>query len=116
MALGHDEATGDNGVMPAPRRRQLFVLAAALEVAGTVVARRLGYKVGGNTVVRCRAGHVFTTIWIPGASLKAVRLGWFRFQRCPVGQHWTLVSPVKDADLTESERTSADEHRDVRIP
>lgn len=80
------------------------------------MARRLGYKLGGNVVVRCRRGHLFTTIWIPGASLKAVRLGWARAQRCPVGKHWTLVTPVKDSDLTEDERRIAAAHHDVRIP
>jgi hypothetical protein len=85
-------------------------------VAGTVVVRRLGYKVGGNVVVRCRQGHLFTTIWIPGASLKSIRLGWARLQHCPVGKHWTLVTPVKDATLTDEERRIAGQYRDVRIP
>lgn len=67
-------------------------------------------------VVRCRQGHLFTTIWIPGASLKSVRLGWYRFQRCPVGGHWSLVRPVREADLDDDERRSAAEHRDLRIP
>ena len=80
------------------------------------MARRLGYKVGGNVVVRCRQGHLFTTIWVPGASLKAIRLGWARLQRCPVGKHWTLVTPVKDATLTQEERRRAGQHHDVRIP
>jgi hypothetical protein len=40
----------------------------------------------------------------PGASLKSVRLGWWRFQRFPVGRHWTLVTPVRDSDLTADER------------
>jgi hypothetical protein len=80
------------------------------------VARRLGYMVGGNVVVRCRQGHLFTTIWVPGVSLKAVRLGWLRLQRCPVGNHWTLVSPVREADLTDEERAAAHQSRDVRIP
>ncbi len=80
------------------------------------MARRLGYKVGGNTIVRCRQGHLFTTIWVPGASLKSIRLGWARVQRCPVGKHWSLVTPVKDADLTDDERRDAAEHRDIRIP
>lgn len=71
---------------------------------------------GANTVVRCRRGHLFTTIWIPGGSLKAVRLGWWRLQRCPVGRHWSLVTPVKVADLTAEEKQGASEHRDVRIP
>jgi hypothetical protein len=80
------------------------------------VARRLGYKVGGAVVVRCLNGHLFTTIWVPGASLKAVRLGWVRLQRCPVGNHLSLVIPVKDSALTEAERRIADAHRDVWIP
>jgi hypothetical protein len=85
-------------------------------VVGTFVARRRGYSVGGNTVVRCRKGHLFTTIWIPGASIKAIRLGWARLQRCPVGKHWTLVTPVRNADLTDVERQFAREHHDVRVP
>ena len=78
--------------------------------------RQLGYKVGGNTVVRCRDGHLFTTIWIPGVSVKSVRLGWLRFQRCPVGNHWTVVTPVRDMDLTDEERQFAEQHQDVRLP
>ena len=70
---------------------------------------------GGNTIVRCRKGHLFSTIWIPGASLKAVRLGWFRFQYCPVGEHWTLVRPVRDQDLSEDQRREAVEHHDNRV-
>ena len=59
----------------------LVVIAAALIavlVVQTVVMRRRGYSVGGRTVVRCRRGHLFSTLWVPGASLKAVRLGWAR--------------------------------------
>lgn len=92
------------------------ITTVALVSVGTLVARLLGYKVGGNTVVRCRQGHLFTTIWVPGVSLKAVRLGWARFQRCPVGRHWTLVTPVKNANLTEDERRTAALVHDVRIP
>ncbi len=101
--------------MSSARRGPLLGVVAAL-VAGTVVVRRLGYKVGGNVVVRCRQGHLFTTIWIPGASLKSIRLGWARLQHCPVGKHWTLVTPVKDATLTDEERRIAGQYRDVRIP
>ena len=110
---------------PAPSRRNrtrtrtraltLGLTATAL-VGGTLVARRMGYKVGGNTIVRCRDGHLFTTLWIPGASIKSLRLGWYRFQRCPVGDHWTLVKPVKDADLTPEERKAAEQIHDVRLP
>jgi hypothetical protein len=97
------------------RSRRLAVVIGVL-VVGTIIARRLGYKIGGNTVVRCRDGHVFTTIWIPGVSFKAIRLGWARFQRCPVDGRWTFVTPVRDIDLTVEERRLAGERRDVRIP
>jgi hypothetical protein len=86
-------------------------------VAFTFAMRRRGYSgFGGNTIVRCREGHVFTTIWVPGVSLKAVRLGLVRVQRCPVGKHWTIVKPVKDDDLSDVEKQSAAENRDIRIP
>ena len=98
------------------RRSQRLAVVIGVLVVGTIIARRLGYKIGGNTVVRCREGHVFTTIWIPGVSLKAIRLGWARYQRCPVGGHWTFVTPVRDIDLTAEERRLADERRAVRIP
>ena len=94
----------------------LAVVVVAL-VGGTLVAKSRGYSgFGGNTIVRCSQGHLFTTIWIPGGSLKAIRLGWARLQRCPVGNHWTLVTPVKDSDLTDEDRRVAAEHRDVPIP
>ncbi len=56
-------------------RQGLVGAVVGLHLIGTIVARRRGYPLGGNAVVRCRQGHLFTTIWIPGASLKAVRLG-----------------------------------------
>ena len=91
------------------------VLAASVLAVGTFVARRMGYKIGGNTVVRCRQGHLFTTLWIPGVKLKAIDLGVARIQHCPVGRHWSLVVPVREADLSEDERHFAAEHRDIRI-
>lgn len=96
------------------RRRWLIVLALLLLEPVTMWLR--GYRIGGNLVVRCRQGHLFTTIWLPGASLKSIRLGWWRLQWCPVGKHWTIVTPVKESDLTTEERRSASEHRDARIP
>jgi hypothetical protein len=99
-----------------PQALAPLVVVVVLLVGGTLVARRLGYKMGGAVVVRCLNGHLFTTIWVPGASLKAIRLGWVRLQRCPVGNHLSLVIPVKDSALTEAERRIADAHRDVWIP
>ncbi len=97
------------------RLRPVVIVVSVLAV-GTVLARLLGYKVGGNTVVKCRRGHLFTTLWIPGVKLKAIDLAIARIQHCPVGHHWTLVVPVRDADLTDEERQFAAEHHDVRIP
>jgi hypothetical protein len=97
-------------------RRKVLAAAVVVNVVGTVVARLLGYRVGGRTVVRCRRGHLFSTIWIPGASLKSIRLGWWRIQRCPVGRHWSIVVPVKEAALSSRERRRAHEIRDVPVP
>jgi hypothetical protein len=77
-----------------------FVVTTIFYAVATIVARRRGYAgMGGRTMVRCRSGHLFRTIWIPGLSLKSIRLGWYRVQFCPVGRHWTTVSPVKDDDV-----------------
>jgi hypothetical protein len=93
-----------------------ILIAAGVAVGGTLIARRLGYNLGTNTVVRCRQGHLFTTIWIPGIKLKELDLVVARVQRCPVGQHWSLVVPVRDKDLTEAEVQFARQHHDIRIP
>ena len=98
------------------RKRKALAAAVVLNVLGTLVARRLGYRIPGNVVVRCRRGHLFTTIWIPGVSLKSVRLGWWRIQRCPVGPHWSVVVPVQEADLSRREARRAHELRDIRVP
>jgi hypothetical protein len=71
---------------------------------------------GANLVVRCRQGHLFTTMWLPGATFKSLDLGIARVQRCPVGSHWSLVVPVKDGTLTPEEAIAATSHHDLRIP
>jgi hypothetical protein len=100
------------------RRRKItpVVVVVGVIAGGTVAARLLGYKLGGNVVVRCRQGHVYSTIWIPGVKLKGLDLVVARIQRCPVGKHWSLVVPVREADLTEGERQFAREHHDLPIP
>lgn len=98
------------------RRRAITVAVIAGYVAGTVIATRRGYAFGKNTLVRCRRGHLFTTVWIPGGSVKALRLGFWRLQWCPVGRHVGLVHPVKGADLTDAEREFALAHHDTPIP
>ena len=100
-----------------PRSRTRRLVGIAVGVLPEVAMLKVrGYGPAGNVVVRCRQGHLFTTIWIPGASVKAARLGWWRFQRCPVGRHWSLVTPVRRSVLTDEEQRSADENRDIRIP
>lgn len=100
----------------ATRRRVTIVAGVLLVVEVVVVGRRRGSWIAPRTVVRCRSGHLFTTLWIPGASAKAVRLGWWRFQRCPVGRHWSLVTPVKVAELTGAQRRAAAAFTDLPIP
>lgn len=92
------------------------VIAAAgvvVETAGLWLQSR---RLAGEVVVRCSRGHLFTTIWIPGVSVKSLRLVWRRFQRCPVGGHWSLVTPLDESKLTEDERRVAHEHHDIRLP
>lgn len=48
--------------------------------------------------------------------MKSLRLGWWRLQRCPVGEHWSIASPVRESGLTERDKRMAREHRDIRIP
>lgn len=101
---------------PARRDPRPPLMAVAIGVvAFTLLARRLGYRLGGNVVVRCRRGHLFTTLWIPGIKLTGLDLVIARWQHCPVGRHWSLVTPVRDTDLTEQERQVAARHH-VRIP
>ncbi len=101
-----------------PPQVAIAVLAVVgiLVVRVVILARRTGRLPGTDVVVRCREGHLYTTIWIPLASFKAIRLGWFRFQYCPVGEHWSLVTPVPDDDLTERERWIASKYHDGPIP
>jgi hypothetical protein len=98
------------------KSKKRLALVVGLYGVATIAARRRGYGIGGKTVVRCRQGHLFTTIWVPGASVKAVRLGWWRLQRCPVGNHWALVAPVKAATLSDEERRLAEQQHDVPVP
>lgn len=95
-------------------RRWRIFFAAILFEAGALWLR--SGRFGGNVVVRCRQGHLFTTIWIPGTSVKSLRLGFWRVQRCPVGHHWSLVRPVRESELTDEQRSEAAAHRDIRLP
>jgi hypothetical protein len=92
------------------------LIVAGVITGGTLIARRLGYNLGANTIVRCRQGHLFTTIWIPGIKLKELDLVIARIQRCPVGHHWSLVVPVRLATLSEEDREFARDHHDIPVP
>jgi hypothetical protein len=100
---------------PKSRARKLLAVAAGV-LAEAAAMRMRGYPMGTDVVVRCRRGHLFSTIWLPGISVKSLRLIWWRVQRCPVGGHWTIVTPVRAGELSEDERRSARARKDVRLP
>ena len=93
----------------------IAVVLVALVLA-TLLARRRGYNMPGEIYVRCSQGHLFKSLWVPGASFKAIRLGLVRFQHCPVGDHWAFVTPVKESELSAEEKAMADRYRDTPIP
>lgn len=95
-------------------RRKLTIWMAI--VAGVIIAGRLNMFRRFDRSVRCRDGHLFTTIWIPGASLKAVRLGRRRMQRCPVGGHWTIVVPLDPQTASAADLQAAAATHDLRVP
>ncbi len=104
-----------SGAAKHKRRRLITITIATVGLESAVLWLRTS-QIGGNVVVRCNRGHLFTTLWIPGASLKALRFVWWRFQRCPVGQHWSLVTPIRQSELSAEQRQFAHAHHDVRIP
>ena len=100
-------------------RRRAGTLAALLVfyVAATALLRRRGYSgLGRRCSVRCRDGHLFRTIWIPGLSVKAIRLGWWRFQYCPVGRHWSVVSPQPDVVVEDAQAHGVTLVDDLALP
>lgn len=102
--------------LPKEKRIAIGAIIAAGYAVGTAVAIHKGYAFGRRVPVRCRQGHVFSTTWLPGASVKSLRLGLWRVQWCPVGRHVDLVRLVRKADLTPAERESATAHHDVPVP
>jgi hypothetical protein len=98
------------------KRKRGLAVGVLLTVAEAVALLIRTGRPGGNIVVRCHRGHLFTTLWIPGVSVKSLRLGWWRVQRCPVGRHWSVVTPVNESALGDSERRAARERHDVRLP
>ena len=85
---------------------------AVVILAKVVFSRSRGRPaIGGEIVVRCGKGHVFKTTWSPLGSFTSIRLGFARFQHCPVGRHWSLVRPVSELDLTDDDRRMLNQGR-----
>lgn len=89
---------------------------ALLILLGFALAGPLGAFKRFERPVRCRDGHLFTTIWVPFGSLKALRLGRRRFQYCPVGHHWTMVTRLNPASARRKDLIKARKVRDLRLP
>ena len=115
-ASSTSENHSESGGSGRGRRRRRLALIAGAALAEAIPVWRRGYGLGGNVVVRCHEGHLFTTIWVPGASVKSIRLGPRRVQWCPVGRHWSLVALVNKADLSGRQLRTARENRDIRVP
>jgi hypothetical protein len=70
-------------------------------------------------VYRCSHGHLFSWslwAWWP-AAFPEVKLGFGRYMRCPVGNHWAVVRRVNETELTQQERETLKlrEHHDDRV-
>ena len=96
------------------RKLTVAVLGGVLLEGGATWLR--SQRFGGHLVVRCRQGHLFTTLWIPAVSLTSLRFGWWRFQYCPVGHHWSVVAPVRQGELSRKQRRAARSQRDIPLP
>ncbi|GIF45852.1 hypothetical protein DFJ67_5287 [Asanoa ferruginea] len=96
----------------------VLVTVVGLTIVGLVFLARRGPAATEKfeVPVRCRDGHVFTTVWVPGISFKAIRLGPLRLQWCPVGEHRTIVTPVPWTRLSDQERWMAAHYHDSGMP
>jgi hypothetical protein len=101
--------SGSGSHLPLDIAVPVIVVVVLLKV---VISRRSGRPaIGGEILVRCGRGHLFRTYWSPLGSFTAIRLGSARFQHCPVGDHWSLVRPVNEAELTDADRLLAEQNR-----
>jgi hypothetical protein len=114
LPAGRRGKGGEAAAASAGRPRWLVPLSFAF--AGAVIAPRIGpVRRALDTVVRCSSGHLFTTLWFPLGSFKAIRFGGARFQRCPVGRHWAVVRRAEQSELSPEELREAHEHHDLLI-
>jgi hypothetical protein len=77
------------------KRRRAIVIAVVMTAAEAAFLRTRTGKWAGEVKVRCREGHEFEITWIPGVSFTSLRLGPWRVRRCPVGHHWSIVTPIR---------------------
>lgn len=69
-----------------------------------------------EVIVRCSGGGYYRTRWIPLVSFKSIRLGAYRYQKCPVHGRWETVGIVDDEDLSPEIISEADRYPASRIP
>ena len=91
------------------------VMVVAAVTFSVVAPRFRRVREAFDVIVRCRDGHLYTTLWMPLGSLKAVRLGVGRYQRCPVGHHWSIVTPVDPGTLSDREVRAARNRHDAAV-
>lgn len=89
-----------------------FVLIAALigffgYLVSYILKRRQGGR-GVERIVRCDAGHLFTTTWPTGA----LAAGGERSLRCPIGDHASLCRPIDPKTLSSAELRRAQSRHD----
>ncbi|GAB2645177.1 hypothetical protein GCM10027169_11470 [Gordonia jinhuaensis] len=68
-----------------------------------------------RTIVRCERGGLYSTLWWPWGSFKAIRLGPTRIQRCPIHHKWEKTRQVDVRELSPSEIADAEAVTDSRI-
>ncbi|KAH7141034.1 hypothetical protein EDB81DRAFT_799332 [Dactylonectria macrodidyma] len=85
-------------------------------MSATQVEAKHRYFESYDRIVRCSEGHLYTTVWVPMMSVKAIRLGNRRVQHCPVGSHWSTVVRVQSDELTQEELEKATETTDSLWP
>jgi hypothetical protein len=114
-------AISQDDVMPVVHARIMHLiidaglLLLAVAIVAVPIASQWHGRAGYERIVRCRAGHLYTSTVVPGVSLKSVRLWNARLQWCPVGRHWSLVRPVDESSLTAAERDAARSVHDAHV-
>jgi hypothetical protein len=74
-------------------RRRRWLINSAAVLLEPVAMKPRGYRIAGTRWSAAAKVTCSRRIRISGAALKAVRFGWWRLQRCPVGNHWSIRDP-----------------------